>query len=82
MVAGLFHEAGYYMGPDIMPPLRGNPKGMFESRAVNMTNERLMAEHVSLRPKHRLGKLLHYRRLAGSQCGAQARDGTHRYLWA
>ncbi|MEX0833065.1 MAG: hypothetical protein WD276_04215 [Actinomycetota bacterium] len=67
MVAGLFHGSGFFMGPDLLAAMEGNPRGLFESRPVNVLNEELLAPAVALRPANLVGKALHYRRLAPSQ---------------
>lgn len=43
LAAGLLAEAGYDLGPRLLPPDPSNPKGFFESRTVNALNERLLA---------------------------------------
>lgn len=42
MVAGSLMAAGYYMGDDLMPPTASNPKGYYESFAVETINEDLL----------------------------------------
>jgi hypothetical protein len=85
MVGGLFHGAGAYMGPDLLPPLRGNPKGLFESSAISQANESCFAHAVRVRPTSNLGKVLFWPRLAPGQLwlaeltlGTKVRDPAQR----
>lgn len=43
MLAGLFANAGYFVGDDPYPGRESNPKGFFETKAVNGINEGLIA---------------------------------------
>jgi len=43
MVAGLFRNAGFFMGRQLRPPRDSNPKGFFEDGAVNRLNEDILA---------------------------------------
>jgi hypothetical protein len=43
MVAGLFRNAGFFMGRQLRPPRDSNPKGFFEDGAVNRLNEDMLA---------------------------------------
>lgn len=67
MIGKLFHEAEYYMGPDLLPGTAGNPMGLFESSAINFLNEDLYAEAVKVRPRNLIGKVLLWPRLASGQ---------------
>lgn len=44
MVAGLFREAGYYMGEKLMPADESNPRGYFQSERVVFINERILED--------------------------------------
>lgn len=50
MVAGLFAQAGYFFGGTVYPPRHSNPKGFFETKAVNDINEEILARVVPRRP--------------------------------
>jgi hypothetical protein len=67
MVAGLFQGAGYWLGPNLLPPRPGNPRGIFESRDINLANEELMRSVVQVRPEGLRGQIRHRRWLAASQ---------------
>lgn len=43
MLAGCFHNAGYFMGDNLLNPNAGNPKGLYEDTEVNLINEELLA---------------------------------------
>ncbi len=43
MVTGALASAGYFMGTDLHPARASNPKGFFESNAINELNEQLLA---------------------------------------
>jgi hypothetical protein len=43
MVAGLFRNAGYFMGDKLHEPRHSNPLGFFEDAAVNNINESILA---------------------------------------
>ncbi|HTU47318.1 MAG TPA: sulfotransferase [Bryobacteraceae bacterium] len=51
MLAGSLSKAGYFMGKNLLPPNRNNPKGYFETREVESLNEELIATVVPARPK-------------------------------
>ena len=69
MTAGLFSNAGYYMGDDLIPPRAANPKGFFEDRNINKINELLLTPYVKTPPTFiyklpfRLNKFLYRKRL-------------------
>lgn len=42
MVAGLFRDAGYYMGAKLIPADESNPRGYYQSERVVFINERLL----------------------------------------
>ena len=46
MLAGSLAGAGYFMGSNLVPASRDNPKGFFEDREINSINEALLA-HVT-----------------------------------
>jgi hypothetical protein len=46
MVAGLFRNAGYFMGDKLHEPRHSNPLGFFEDAAVNNINESILAWRV------------------------------------
>ena len=52
MVAGLFRDAGYFMGDHLFSPKPSNPLGFFEDREVNATNERILAPHLPRPVRH------------------------------
>ncbi len=45
MLAGMLHQAGYYMGEKLHLPRDSNPKGFFEWYRVNRINEEILAAH-------------------------------------
>jgi len=45
MIGGILHDAGYFMGNDLYPPGRGNPKGFFENAEINGINEKILAKY-------------------------------------
>ena len=47
MVAGILHQAGYYMGDKLHKPEPSNPKGFFEWMAINQINEQILAPYVN-----------------------------------
>ncbi len=51
MLAGTLAGAGYHMGSGLYRARGANPKGFFESLAVNAINERLLAPHAPLRSR-------------------------------
>jgi hypothetical protein len=51
MLSGTLAGAGYYMGNALYRPRSANPKGFYESRAINAINERLLAPHAPLRSR-------------------------------
>jgi hypothetical protein len=51
MLAGSLSKAGYFMGKNLMPPNRNNPKGYFESREIESINEELIATIIPPRPR-------------------------------
>ncbi len=54
MVAGLFRNAGYFMGSKLHAPRHSNPMGFFEDATVNNVNEEILAPYVPA-PVHRDG---------------------------
>ena len=44
LLAGTLYSAGYYMGKELLPANRDNPKGFFEAREINAINEILLSE--------------------------------------
>lgn len=57
MLAGTLRTAGYYMGEKLYAPRQANPKGFFESPAINSINERLLAPHAPTRCRYPLLKI-------------------------
>lgn len=51
MLAGTLAGAGYYMGKSLYRARSANPRGFFESLAINAINERLLAPHAPLRSR-------------------------------
>lgn len=58
LLAGLFHEAGYYSGDNLWPATASNPLGYFEDAEINGINEDLLDKVVPWRPRGVLGALL------------------------
>lgn len=50
MVAGSIAKAGYFMGNNLHPGMKSNPKGFFEDREINSVNEDILAPLVPRRP--------------------------------
>lgn len=46
MLAGILHQAGYFLGEGLYPPHESNPRGFFECRDINAINEDLLASSV------------------------------------
>lgn len=68
MLAGLFRQAGYFMGDQHVPPREANPLGFFEDREINAINEELLSSVTPPRPTGPLRALpVLRRRLAFSQ---------------
>jgi len=53
LVAGLFRNAGYFMGENLLLPRDGNPLGFFEDREVNSINEDLIGPLLPQRFSHK-----------------------------
>lgn len=51
MLTGSLSKAGYFMGKNLIPPNRNNPKGYFESKEIEAINEELIAAMIPARPK-------------------------------
>ena len=51
MVAGTLAKAGYYMGEQLLPANKANPKGFFEDIEVNAINEDILSSVAPRRPK-------------------------------
>ncbi len=51
MLAGTLAAAGYYMGSALYRGREANPKGFFESAAINAINEKLLAPHAPPRSR-------------------------------
>lgn len=62
MVAGCLAGCGYYMGPQLHRATEGNPKGYFESRAINRINDAIIRRAVATRPPI-VGRWTHPKRL-------------------
>lgn len=62
MLAGLLHQAGYYMGEKLHQPRDSNPKGFFEWYRINRINEELLAPCCLRSGKARLFRALLRRR--------------------
>lgn len=58
MMAGCLHGAGYFMGDNLMPANEQNPKGYFESFAIEAINEELLQQVIPARPENWLGRRL------------------------
>jgi hypothetical protein len=54
MLAGLLHQAGYFMGDKLHKPLESNPKGFFEWMIINQINEQILAGYAR---ENLIGKL-------------------------
>jgi hypothetical protein len=46
MLAGMLHQAGYFMGDKFHLPRDSNPKGFFEWHKINRINENILAKHM------------------------------------
>ncbi len=46
MLAGILHDAGYYMGDKLHQAEPSNPKGFFEWMTINQINEQILTAHV------------------------------------
>lgn len=57
MLGGILNTAGYYMGENLYEPRKANPKGFFESPAINSINERLLGPHARSRCRYPLMRL-------------------------
>lgn len=66
MVAGIIADASYNVAADLLEPTEANPKGFFESRAVQRINEDLLGQHVPISLR-RFGRLLTPRRMRRGQ---------------
>lgn len=51
LASGLLSKAGYYMGNNLMPATRANPKGFFESFDIEQINEDILRKIVKRQPK-------------------------------
>jgi len=56
MLAGMLHQAGYYMGESFHQPRDSNPKGFFEWYRINRINEDILAAHDGIGLRDRLFK--------------------------
>jgi hypothetical protein len=66
MVAGMLAKAGYFMGDNLYPPRKSNPKGFFEDPFINGINEEILAK-VQFALTDNIKKLLTGTRLRKSQ---------------
>jgi hypothetical protein len=46
MLAGMLHQAGYFLGDKLHKPLPSNPRGFFEWQEINSINEEILARYV------------------------------------
>jgi len=67
MVAGLFANAGYFMGGHVHDPDRWNAKGYFESVAVNSINEEILSGVIPTRPRGVFGRVFFRHRLGDGE---------------
>ncbi len=51
LASGILSKAGYFMGNNLMPATRANPKGFFESFDIEQINEDILRKVVKQRPK-------------------------------
>lgn len=51
LMAGLLHEAGYYVGDHLYPPRLSNPKGFYEDKEINYINEVILSAYDGLEKK-------------------------------
>lgn len=58
LLAGLFHEAGYFSGNNLWPATSSNPLGYFEDEEINGINEDLLDKVAPWRPRGALGVIL------------------------
>lgn len=56
MLAGMLHQAGYYMGEGLYKGNNSNPKGFFECKAINSINERILLPY-NKRPESKILRL-------------------------
>lgn len=52
LVAGMLAKSGYFMGPNLMQPTLGNPKGYFESFEIEKINEEILGSVIPAKPKY------------------------------
>jgi hypothetical protein len=45
MLAGILHQAGYFLGDKLHKPLESNPRGFFEWMTINRINEEILAHY-------------------------------------
>lgn len=50
LVSGILNRAGYYMGDNLMPATRANPKGFFESFDIEQINEDILRKSAQPTP--------------------------------
>jgi hypothetical protein len=67
MVAGLFANAGYFMGGEVHDPDQSNAKGYFETVTINTINEDILSRAVPRRPRGVLGNLFYRHRVGRRQ---------------
>ncbi len=56
LVAGTLAGAGYFMGDSLVEPRESNPRGFYESRAINATNEAILAHAVPHRDEEDMAR--------------------------
>jgi len=58
LLAGLFHDAGYFIGDNLWPGTISNPVGYFEDIEINKINEDLLDKVAPWRPRGIAGAVL------------------------
>jgi sulfotransferase family protein len=58
LLAGLFHDAGYFVGDNLWPATISNPMGYFEDIEINKINEDLLDQVAPWRPRGIAGAVL------------------------
>ncbi len=48
MMAGILHDAGYFLGDNLYPARDSNPKGFFENAEINGINERILEHYDNI----------------------------------
>ncbi len=57
MLAGILHDAGYFLGDQLYKPSQSNPKGFFEWNTINRINEDILHRYAGANLKSALIRL-------------------------